>query len=90
VRGASSLRFQKTSGKGAISLCRLVLSANPEEAPSTSLATMKWMITQLLRVAMISQAMKHGNKNAGVTHTGNRILAGIERRKDCQVRGQTT
>ena len=58
--------------------------------PSTSLTTLKWMITQFLRVAMISQAMKHGNKEAVPNTKRNRILERIESRKDCQVRGQTT
>ena len=47
-------------------------------------------LAQSLRVAMISQAMKHGNKDAGPKSKGNGILERIESRKDCQVRGQTT
>jgi hypothetical protein len=33
--------------------------------------TLRRMITQFLRVALISQAMKHGNKDAGAARDGN-------------------
>ena len=88
--GGQLLGISENAGKGIIRV-RHVVSCEPDDHdPSTSLVTLKWMITLSLRVAMISQAMKHGNKDAGPKSKGNGILERIESRKDCQDRGQTT
>ena len=88
--GSQRLGTSENEGKGTIKVCHTVLREPRDHDPSTLLTTLMWMIKEFLRVAMISQAMKHGDKDAGPERKGNRILERIESRKDCQVRGQTT